>query len=177
MRATPEPDFAAYVQARQQTLLRAAYLVCGDRQLAEDLLQDALVKLAARWRTVREEHPDAFVRRILYRDAVSSWRKRRREVVTPITAYAACPTLVPDETATVDARVDLWRALDTLSPRQRAVLVLRFFDDRSVAETADALGVSEGTVKSTTHDALARMRAALPDIRTPEELSTDGGAR
>lgn len=174
MRATPEPDFAAYVQARQQTLLRAAYLVCGDRQLAEDLLQDALVKLAARWRTVREEHPDAFVRRILYRDAVSSWRKRRREVLTEPIPYAVP---APDPAPGVGDRLDLWRALDTLTPRQRAVLVLRFFDDRSVAETADALGVSEGTVKSTTHDALARMRAALPDIRTPEELSTDGGAR
>ena len=74
-------EFVEYVRARQHTLLRAAFLVCGDVHLAEDLLQGALVKLARRWEQVRDEAPDAYVRRILYRDAVSSWRKRRHEVV------------------------------------------------------------------------------------------------
>lgn len=82
MREAMDADFAAYVRARQQGLLRAAYLVCGDRALAQDLLQDALVKLARQWDSVRHRNPDGFVRTVLYRDAVSTWRKRRREART-----------------------------------------------------------------------------------------------
>ncbi len=76
-----DAEFAEHVRARQGRLLRAAFLVCGDARLAEDLLQGALVKLAGNWAGLRDEHPDAYVRRIHYRDAVSSWRRRRREVV------------------------------------------------------------------------------------------------
>lgn len=79
--AEVDEDFAEYVRARQQRLLRAAYLVCGDEHLAQDLLQGALIKAALNWPKVRDGHPDAYVRRILYRDAVSAWRRRRREVV------------------------------------------------------------------------------------------------
>lgn len=165
-----DPEFAAYVSARQHTLLRAAYLVCGDAHLAEDLLQEALVKLAGRWQQVREGQPDAYVRRILYRDAVSSWRRRRREVL----GVAAEPVPLPGAAGEVEERIDLWRALDALTPRQRAVLVLRFYEDRSVADTAEALGVSEGTVKSQTHAALARLRDVLPGAGLP---AADGGVR
>ncbi|HET8594287.1 MAG TPA: SigE family RNA polymerase sigma factor [Intrasporangium sp.] len=156
-----DAEFADYVRARQHGLLRAAYLVCGDRQQAEDLVQQALVKLALRWETIRREHPDAFVRRVLYRDAVSSWRRTRRERVTLTppepTPYAAHDT-------NVEAKVDLERALSRLAPRQRAVLVLRFFEDRSEAETAAILGISVGTVKSQTHDALSRIRTLVPHL-------------
>lgn len=177
MRATPDADYVAYVSARQRQLLRAAWLVCGDRQLAEDLLQEALVKLALRWGRVRLENPDAWVRTVLYRDAVSSWRRRRREVVADL------GTLEPaglgsdwsggaDDGSLEDLaaiRVDLARALDTLTPKQRAVVVLRYFDDRSVGETADILGVSEGTVKSQTSVALGNLRAALPSLVMTED--------
>ena len=88
MRRSVDPDFASYVRSRQHVLLRSAHLVCGDRALAEDLLQEAFIKLALRWDRVREDNPDAYVRTILYRDAVSAWRKRRREVVLGSPAYA-----------------------------------------------------------------------------------------
>jgi RNA polymerase sigma-70 factor (sigma-E family) len=156
-----DPDFAEYVRARQHALLRAAYLVCGDLHLAEDLLQGALVKLAERWPRLRGEYPDAYVRTILYRDAVSAWRKRHREVVgLPGTSHPA----EPRPTDRVVDRVDLERAMARLTARQRAVLVLRFFEDRSVQETASVLGVSTGTVKSQTHAALERLRGLVPDL-------------
>lgn len=158
-----DPEFADYVRARQHRLLRAAYLVCGDVHRAEDLLQQAFEKLALRWETVRHGQPDAYVRRILYHDAVSTWRRTRREhlTVAPPEPDAAGHA---DVAGTVGARVDLEAALARLTPKQRAVLVLRFFEDRSEAETADVLGVTVGTVKSQTHTALANLRALVPDL-------------
>ena len=163
MRREVDEEFAQYVRARQHRLLRAAFLVCGDLHLAEDLLQGALVKLAARWERLRNENPDAYVRKILYRDAVSSWRRTRRE------SLSLFPELdldrpEPDRSTGTGERLDLLRALAQLTPKQRAVIVLRFFEDRSEADTADALGVSVGTVKSQTHAALARLRTLLPDF-------------
>ncbi len=160
MRHEVDEEFASYVRARQHRLLRAAYLVCGDAHLAEDLLQGALVKLALRWDRVRSENPDAYVRRILYRDAVSAWRRTRREsiaAVPPDRGHA-------DHSSAVTDRLDLERALATLTPRQRAVVVLRYFEDRTEADTADVLGISVGTVKSQAHAALARMRERVPDL-------------
>ena len=72
-------DFADFVAARERGLLRAAYLVCGDVTEAEDIVQGALVKLASRWHRMQDEHPDAYVRQIVYRDAISWWRRRRAE--------------------------------------------------------------------------------------------------
>ena len=161
MRHEVDEEFARYVRARQHRLLRAAYLVCGDPHLAEDLLQGALSKLATRWHKIRHENPDAYVRRILYRDAVSSWRKTRRE---SLSSLPLIEVPVHDRTSETSQRVDLERALAELTPKQRAVVVLRFFEDRSEIEAAEALGVSVGTVKSQTHAALARLRALLPDF-------------
>jgi RNA polymerase sigma-70 factor (sigma-E family) len=160
-------EFVEYVRARQHALLRAAYLVCGDVHLAEDLLQGALVKLARQWERVRDEAPDAYVRRILYRDAVSSWRKRRHEVVGLHASPERFDRWDADE---VERRLDVLRALDALTPRQRATVVLRFFEDRSERDTAEILGCSVGTVKSQTHDALVRLRAAMPRV----DLETGG---
>ena len=163
MQREVDEDFARYVRARQHRLLRAAYLVCGDVHLAEDLLQDALVKVAQRWDRLRHENPDAYVHRILYRDAVSSWRRTRRESLSSLPDHPV-DSVVGDRSPELMARVDLQRALAELTPKQRAVVVLRFFDDRSEAEAAEVLGVSVGTVKSQTHAALARLRALLPDF-------------
>jgi RNA polymerase sigma-70 factor (sigma-E family) len=154
-----DEDFAAYVRSRQHRLLRAAYLVCGDRQTAEDLLQQAFVKLALRWETIRDEHPDAFVRRVLYRDAVSAWRSRRRETVTHVPEHPRA-----GEETRVEDKIDLQRALRLLAPRQRAVLVLRYYEDRSERETAAILGISVGTVKSQAHDGLIRIRTLVPEL-------------
>jgi RNA polymerase sigma-70 factor (sigma-E family) len=178
MRAETDVEFAEYVRARQQQFLRAAYLVCGDAHLAEFLLQQALVKLALRWDKIRGEHPDAFVRRVLFRDAISAWRRTRREHVgLDETVYAAgspqqaggpgAPLPGAAEARVEDrvgGRVDLVRALMGLTVKQRAVLVLRYFEDRSEGETADLLGVSVGTVKSQTSAALARLRAIAPSL-------------
>ena len=161
MRHEVDEEFARYVRARQHRLLRAAYLVCGDAHLAEDLLQGALTKLATRWDKIRHENPDAYVRRILYRDAVSSWRKTRRE---SLSSLPLIEVPVHDRSSETSQRVDLERALGELTPKQRAVVVLRFFEDRSEVESAEALGVSVGTVKSQTHAALARLRTLLPDF-------------
>ena len=163
MRREVDEEFAQYVRARQHRLLRAAFLVCGDVQLAEDLLQGAFVKLATRWERLRNENPDAYVRKILYRDAVSSWRKTRRETVSIFPDLDRQRT-EPDRSTSAGERLDLLRALGQLTPKQRAVVVLRFFEDRSEADTADALGVSVGTVKSQTHAALARLRTLLPEF-------------
>ncbi len=171
-----DPEFADYVRARQHRLLRAAYLVCGDEHRAQDLLQQAFEKLASRWDTVKDGQPDAYVRRILYRDAVSTWRRTRRERLTlvppePDAARATSAARLDDQVGT---RVDLHAALARLTPKQRAVLVLRFFEDRSEADTGEVLGVSVGTVKSQTHVALANLRALVPHLSpvlSQEDLS------
>jgi RNA polymerase sigma-70 factor (sigma-E family) len=170
MRRTADPDFVSYVRTRQHGLLRAAYLVCGDRALAEDLLQEAFIKLALRWDRVRHDNPDGYVRTILYRDAVSAWRKRRREVVLDVVPEPQAPVAGP-VVERLPERMALDDALAALTPRQRAVVVLRFYEDRSVMETADILGISDGTVKSQTHVALAHLRDLLPDLVTTEEES------
>lgn len=164
MNATPsdeQAEFVAFVQARQHRLLRSAYLICGDHHLAEDLLQDALVKLALRWRLVRDGEPEAYLRTVMYRDAVSWWRRRRRESLS-----AAVPERARsgDGTEAVSDQVVFANALARLAPRQRAVLVLRFFDDLTEARTAEVLGVSVGTVKSQTSVALRRLRTLAPEL-------------
>lgn len=149
--------FEEYVAARQAALLRTAYLLTGHRQDAEDLVQVALVKVVPRWSRL-EGDPDAYVRRVMVRENVSRWRRRRwREI--PSDDLPEVPT-----GGEHSDRVDLQRALGALARGQRAVVVLRYPEDLSVAETASALGVGEGTVKSQSRDALARLRALLPDL-------------
>ena len=170
MRRSVDPEFVSYVRSRQHVLLRSAYLVCGDRALAEDLLQEAFIKLALRWDRVREDNPDGYVRTILYRDAVSAWRKRRREVVLDMVPERA-ETVAGLTVERLPERLALDEALAALTPRQRAIVVLRFYEDRSVMETADILGISDGTVKSQTHVALGHLRHSLPDLVASEEES------
>ncbi len=152
-----EAAFVAFVAARQQALVRAATLISGDAHLAQDLVQDALVKLALHWHRVGPGQPERYVRRILYRDLVS-WRRRwRREALGDPPGVATA-----DRTMQVDDRLELRAALARLTTKQRAVLILRFYEDLSVEQTADLLGVTTGTVKSQTHAALTALRAAHP---------------
>jgi RNA polymerase sigma-70 factor (sigma-E family) len=149
-----EHVFRAFVVACSPSLLRTAYLLTHDQAYAEDLLQTALTKAWFAWERLNDD-PRAYVRRVLVTTSVS-WRRRRwsREVPTE-----KLPE--PPLTGTVDDRApgqDLWAALGRLPARQRAVVVLRFYEDLSVAETAQLLGCSVGTVKSQCSKALASLR-------------------
>ena len=154
--------FDAFVHASSDRLLRTAYLLTGDRGHAEDLVQTALLRTARRWSTAREE-PAAYARRVLVNLAKDRWRDLRRR---PGEAPLEIDVAVPVTDGIVD-RDQLLRAARGLPAGQRAVLVLRYFDDLSVADTAAALGCSEGTVKSQTARALDRLRSAL--TATPKE--------
>lgn len=152
-------DFTDWVVSRQHRMLRTAYLMTGDLHRAEDLLQEALIKVALRWPKLREGNPDAFVRTVLYRDNVSWWRRRRESPVEQVTDSAARH----DADAT-ERGLLVRQALATLTAKQRAVLVLRYFDDLTERETAEILGVSIGTVKSQTSAALTRLRERAPQL-------------
>ena len=149
-------QFRAYVVARSAGLLRTAYLLTGNRADAEDLLQTSLAKTYLAWDRVRErEALDGYVRRIMINTQTSFWRRRRPEA--PYDEVPDAPGR--DQHADSDLHDALWTALGTLSGKQRAMVVLRYYEDLSEAETAAALGVSVGTVKSTTSRALAALRA------------------
>jgi len=158
-----EDSFRDYVAARLVGLSRAAYLLTGDRHLAEDLVQQALVRVASRWeRIAASGDPDAYVRRVLYTQHVSWWRRRRAVVDRP---HAQPPErAVADPAHATDTELTVRQALRRLSPRQRAVLVLRYFEDLTEAQTAEVLGCAVGTVKSTAREALARLRASAPEL-------------
>lgn len=152
--------FERFVQGHGDRLVRTAYLLTGDREDAEDLAQTALLRTARRWRTAREA-PEAYARTVLVNLAKDRWRRRSRRVDEVPLADVDPPADGADPLLDRDL---LLRAARTLPEGQRAVLVLRFFDDLSVEETARVLGCTTGTVKSQTSRALAGLRRAL----TPE---------
>jgi RNA polymerase sigma-70 factor (sigma-E family) len=156
--------FDAYVRERWVPLLRTAVLLTGDRHAAEDLVQETLVRAAQHWSRVEPATADAYVRRILYTRSVDAWRWRRRQP-DPVDhagrARAAHPTDQPDA---VDARLTLADAPSRLAPRQRAVLVARYYEDRTETDAARVLGCSVSTVKSQTRDALERLRVLAPEL-------------
>jgi len=158
------PGFSEYVAARGPALLRTAYLLTGDHHAAEDLVQSVLARAVVRWRGI-EGSPDAYVRRALYHQHVSTWRRFRLRREEP---WADPPDVVDvaaaDGADTVERRLLLRDALARLAPQQRAVLVLRFYEDRTEAETAALLGISAGTVKSHTRRALTRLRELAPEL-------------
>ena len=168
--AAGHSDFSSWAVSRQDRLLRAAYLMTGDRQLAEDLLQEAFIKVALRWTKIGRENPDGYVRRILYRDSVSWWRRRRE---LPVERVVDAP--LPADPDALERVLAVRAALGALTAKQRAVVVLRYFEDLSEKEVAEVLGVSVGTVKSQGFAALARLRSTAPHLRD-FVVSTPGGA-
>lgn len=153
-----EPDgFREFVAARSRALLQAAFLLTGDEGQAQDLVQTALVKVWPHWtRVSRAGAPEAYVRRVVLTTFLS-WRRRRWLGEVPIVSPLAAGS-VDDFAGAVDQRHTLVRALRELPPRQRAVLMLRYFEDLTEAQTAEVLGCSIGTVKSQAFKALARLR-------------------
>lgn len=151
-----EQSFTDYVAARRSALVRTAYLLCGDEHLAEDLVQSALIKAVGRWKRIGDR-PEPWLRKVMVNDHISRWRRSRgREQLT---------AQVPDRpVAAADRDHDLLNALKALAPRQRAVVVLRYYEDLTEAETADVLGVSVGTVKSQHRDAVTRLRSLVPTL-------------
>lgn len=161
-------SFTAWATACRPRLLRTATFLTGDRGRAEDLVQDALTKVAQHWPRLRDGNPDAYARRILVRDNISWWRRSRFELVSDLPD----PGRTPSGDSGVERRILLLDALARLTERQRAVLVLRYFDDLSEADIAHALGVSTGTVKSTAHLALRRLRELAPELSDLLSLET-----
>ena len=151
-------DLGAFIDARSGSLLRFAYLLTGDHALAEDLLQNSLIKVYLSWDRIRDRAAlEAYTRTVMTRTQMSWWRRpaRREQLGVEPTERAA------RDDHNVDERDQLWRLLATLGPRQRAVLVLRFYEDLSEAEIARVLGCSAGTVKSQLSRGLARLRERM----------------
>jgi RNA polymerase sigma-70 factor (sigma-E family) len=161
-----EDSFDEFVRVRTAVLARVAYLLTGDRHHAEDLVQTALARAAVRWTML--DDPEAYVRRVLYTQAVSWWRVQRRRRPEILIDVPPERPAGPDDP---DLRIVLESALARLTRKQRAVLVLRFYEDRSESETARLLSVGLGTVKSQTRHALRRLRELAPEIG---DLLADG---
>lgn len=158
----PQRSFEEYVRARGPALSRVAYLLTGDHHLAEDLVQHALLRVVGNWpRVIAQGDPDPYVKRILYHQHVSWWRQSRR-----VTPRATLPDRAePDPADDLAEAVAVRQALRLLAPRQRAVLVLRYFEDLTEAQAAEVLGIRIGTVKSQARDGLARLRELVPGLR------------
>ncbi len=158
-----DDDFREFAVARGRSLRRTAYLLTGDHQHAEDLLQVTLTKVYLAWDRIREPSAaEAYARRTLV-TTYTSWWRRRSWHERPTDQAPDRPA--PDSSEALDDRTDLWRLLQTLPRQQRAVVVLRFYEDLSVPATAQALGIGIGTVKSHTSRALAALRVQLGNGR------------
>ncbi len=181
----PKEEFDRFVALSVDGLLRDAYLVVWEFAEAEDLVQECLFQIARRWPRVRAmEHPRAYARKVLFNLALDEGKRRTRHQAELHHTAAAQIEVHADDAALrvlgrAEASADLVRALGQLPPRQRAALVLRYFEDLPEAQVAEVMGCSVGTVKSTTSRALERLRAGIEgperatglaeDIEPPEE--------
>ncbi|HEY8454637.1 MAG TPA: SigE family RNA polymerase sigma factor [Actinopolymorphaceae bacterium] len=172
-------EFSAYVAARKHALVRTAFLLTGDHHAAEDLVQSALAKTYLAWGKIRDKGSiDAYVRRVMVNEHTAWWRRawRRRERSTdvlPETHAVYQPPEAPE-------RDEVWELISTLPPKQRAAVVLRYYEDMTEAETAQVLGCSVGTVKSQVSRALATLRARLADhgiVSMTTYLTAEDGTR
>jgi RNA polymerase sigma-70 factor (sigma-E family) len=177
MQALEDEEFRAFVQARGHALLRTAYLLTGDRQKAEDLVQSVLEKVVLHWRRVRAAAAmEAYIRQMLYREHLQACRRAKvGEVLLGVVPEPrrARPAADDDQVA---VRVDLRRALMQLGVRQRTVLVLRYFEDMPEAEVARVMGTSVGTVKSQATKGLEHLRRCSPDLAHVPDTRTEGHA-
>lgn len=153
-----------FLAERGEPLLHTAILLAGSRAGGEDLLQSALERLVSRWKKI-EDSPEGYVRTTLYNLAVDGWRRETswRARLGLIATHDA----VPDEATAVDDRDAIIRLLHQLTPRQRTVIVLRYWEDLTEAQTAKAMGCRVGTVKATTSRALQRLRELSAPVDDP----------
>jgi RNA polymerase sigma-70 factor (sigma-E family) len=176
MNAGDEEEFRRYVAARSPALHRTAYLLTGNHSDAEDLLQTGLAKTYLAYDRIRDKGAlDAYVRKTLVSTQTSFWRRRSRgrEFATEQLPERPVDPSAPDVAEQAAMRDSLWRALARLGPKQRAVVVLRYYEDLSEGETADILGISVGTVKSQGARALATLRGDA-GLTTDYPLSAQG---
>ena len=174
-------DFDTYVRRRGEALFRFAYLLSGDRFAAEDLVQTALTKSYLRWgRISRLEHPDSYVRRVLVNSHLS-WRRLRSSGERPV-AEPNLPTVTAgqagDPHVVAESKLVFWALVSDLSPRARAVIVLRYYLDYGDDEIAMVMGISRGTVRSTASRALTAIRKKLAVTpETPPVSNARGASR
>jgi RNA polymerase sigma-70 factor (sigma-E family) len=167
-------EFTEFASTRSPALFRAAYLMVGQRGLAEDLLQEALTKTYVAWPRLRDiGNAEAYARKAITTTAISWWRRKSWKAEVPRDDLPDQSTAPPG--ASVDERDWLWTELQHLAPRQRAALVLRYYEDLTEAQTAETMGCSVGTVKSQVSDGLKRLRSRLgPDvIPTSSEMTVN----
>jgi RNA polymerase sigma-70 factor (sigma-E family) len=170
-----EGDFHGFVAARSAALFRGALVLTGNRDAAEDLVQETLERACRKWRTISaKDAPDAYVRRIMVNLANDRWRRFRRTAPHPDGAEPAAPG---DEYGRVDSRDQLIRALQQLPMRMRTVVVLRYFHDLSDAEIAADLRISPSTVRSQLARGIDRLRSQFPALSVPSPQQLTEGTR
>ncbi|MFD4874461.1 SigE family RNA polymerase sigma factor [Streptomyces sp. NPDC058420] len=177
MNADDEREFREFVAARSRALLHTAYLLTGDWEQGRDLVQTALASTARRWSRLRDrQQPEIYVRRAIYHAQVDRFRllSRGRETVTDTLPDQPSAQGTPWAESVVQ-RQDIMAALRRLPRRQRAVIVLRYFEDRPDSEIAAILGVAQGTVRSQTHKALASLRTTLAEAEPSASSSAASG--
>jgi len=158
--------YADFVRERSHALLRSAFLLTGDQHLAEDLVQEALARTHRAWsRLERPSNAEAYARKIMYHAQVSFWRRPKVAESLSGDGLERHGGSIDDPAEETVRRVTLRRALLALSPKQRAVIVLRYFEDHTEVEAAQMLGVSVSTVKTQSARGLERLRTLVPDLR------------
>ncbi len=171
MNPDAEARFSEFVAARQQALLRTAYLLTSELHSAEDLVQISLAKAYLAWDRLRDPQAvEAYVRKIMVNEHTSWWRRAWRRNERSTETLPESPT--PDDPTGFEQRDAMWELVQTLPPKQRATVVLRYYEDMSEAETARVLGCSIGTVKSQTSRAIGTLRTRLAE----RGQSATGGA-
>lgn len=165
---TREPamaDFETFVRESSKALHRSAYLLTGDRHLAEDLVQSALARTHRAWPRLQDPaKAEAYTRKVMYHLQVSWWRRGRVAESLSDNAVEPQPSGGAGEATGLTNRLTIHAALQKLSPKQRQVLIYRYFEDRTEVATAELLGITVGTVKSQTAKALTRLREVAPEL-------------
>jgi len=170
MRAQEEAEFAELAAAVSPRLLRMAYAVCGDRQLAEDAVQSVWVSAYRTWPRVRDvESTEAYLRKMVV-NQLMSWRRRKSWAMASVRVVE--PSRASHENGVVEHEL-VWTAVGQLPPRQRAVIVLRYYEGMSEADIAETLRIRPGTVKSAASAAMARLRSTLIETEIQRETEAE----